>query len=870
MKQLVGQWQFVNGQPVSGGRVFFKLSNDAVALGSNQVAPSLVAFTLDNNGSIPVNSQLWANDELSPSGTTYTVSVLAPGGGLIWGAENFSIAGSSPINLNNLSATLSGGVVFSGAVLLNPTAIQTITGFGLTLTGSAPLTVNTETVSSLNTIVYLDGVTYPQTIAGFNSAIAAACNGTTPGTLVVPPGLTITGPPPNAIPSNCYVVGYGSTLKEQSGTNASSFLFTGTGATNITIEGLTIDGNSSNNTGAGQNIGFIHFDAATNVKLDKVKVQNFYGNTGGTAPCVFFGGAGSNISVTNSTISNCGASGHAADGIYASGTTIRIQNNTVSSASDTAVVCEAFTDCVVTGNLITSSGNGVGISGLITSTPSSGAVVTGNDISGGSSTTGGEIVVANAVPGTMKQVTISGNTIHDSTSGAGIYVYKTTGITIGNNTIYNISPSSTNQPHCIAILDSSDASIIGNDIDLCGQYGILAEGLGSFLISGNHVSYASQQSSGTYHGIFVTDGTLSVNTTIVAGVASTGSQTVTPVAMTNITVGIPLKIDSGATVEYVYPTAVTATTFTAVFNQTHAANVTVVEASSNSGHITGNSSFGFTQGRGLVIAGASDRILVEDNDLRWNNNNPGYSNTASGTITNWLNKTNNTTGANETINGPISLTSGALILDNAQYYEALTSGGANVALFGLTNDATNITRFRAGVDAGGFQWSNQAANTQWMALTGSLLTVNVPEAIGSGASITSSGGGGTVVGQVAATLQKSESGADTNVLTYTPPAVAGSYRLRFTMVPSATNTATLGWTATWKDANGTSQSPTNLILFATGSSSSALTVTGVTNQPYYSEINIDVDNSATNIVIKLTFTGTSFTAKVTASIERIV
>lgn len=121
-----------------------------------------------------------------------------------------------------------------------------------------------------------------------------------------------------------------------------------------------------------------------------------------------------------------------------------------------------------------------------------------------------------------------------------------------------------------------------------------------------------------------------------------------------------------------------------------------------------------------------------------------------------------------------------------------------------------------------------------------------------------------------ATSQKTESAADTNVLTVTPPAVAGSYRLRFVMAVSAQSAATLGWTATWKDSNSAAQAPTNLALFVSGTAAPALTFVAVTNGNYYGEAYIDIDNSATAIVVKLTFSGTSFTAKVTATVERLV
>lgn len=121
-----------------------------------------------------------------------------------------------------------------------------------------------------------------------------------------------------------------------------------------------------------------------------------------------------------------------------------------------------------------------------------------------------------------------------------------------------------------------------------------------------------------------------------------------------------------------------------------------------------------------------------------------------------------------------------------------------------------------------------------------------------------------------ATSQKTETGADTNVLTFTPPASAGSYRIRFVMSVSAANAATLGWTVTYKDSNGSAQSPANLALTQLGTAAPALTFTTSAAGDYHGEADIDVDNSATAIVVKLTFSGTSFTAKVSATIERII
>jgi hypothetical protein len=107
------------------------------------------------------------------------------------------------------------------------------------------------------------------------------------------------------------------------------------------------------------------------------------------------------------------------------------------------------------------------------------------------------------------------------------------------------------------------------------------------------------------------------------------------------------------------------------------------------------------------------------------------------------------------------------------------------------------------------------------------------------------------------TSQKSETGADTNVLTVTPAAAAGSYRLRIVISISAANAAVIGWTATWTDSNGNAQTPTNLALFQVGTAAPALTFTTSVAGNYHAECDVDINNAGTNIVIKTTFSGTS-------------
>lgn len=119
------------------------------------------------------------------------------------------------------------------------------------------------------------------------------------------------------------------------------------------------------------------------------------------------------------------------------------------------------------------------------------------------------------------------------------------------------------------------------------------------------------------------------------------------------------------------------------------------------------------------------------------------------------------------------------------------------------------------------------------------------------------------------TSQKSESAADTNVLTVTPAAAAGVYRINIVIDVSAATAATLGWTATWTDSNGNAQAPTNLDIDKAGVAAPALTIVATAGDTYTGSQVISVNSAGTAIVVKLTFTGTSFTAKISAILERL-
>lgn len=118
-----------------------------------------------------------------------------------------------------------------------------------------------------------------------------------------------------------------------------------------------------------------------------------------------------------------------------------------------------------------------------------------------------------------------------------------------------------------------------------------------------------------------------------------------------------------------------------------------------------------------------------------------------------------------------------------------------------------------------------------------------------------------------AASQVSETGSAT-VLTCTPASAVGSYIIHLVISVSAATSATIGWTATWTDSNGNAQAPTNLALFQSGAAAPALTFTTSAAGNYYAEAPIDINNAGTNIVVKVTFSGTSVAEKVSAWIDR--
>lgn len=126
-------------------------------------------------------------------------------------------------------------------------------------------------------------------------------------------------------------------------------------------------------------------------------------------------------------------------------------------------------------------------------------------------------------------------------------------------------------------------------------------------------------------------------------------------------------------------------------------------------------------------------------------------------------------------------------------------------------------------------------------------------------------------------FQKPETGAaDSNVLSCLPNLVPGTttgtnavYRISISIAVGSATSGVIGWTATWTDANGNAQAPTELELFQDGTAAPALTFTTSSAGGYHSSVIIDVNNANANIVIKWIGGGTT-AARMSATIERLI
>ena len=104
--QATQGFQDAQGNALANGTLILRLNQPASATsaGGGQVDVTDIVLALDSSGKItgqPVN--LWANDQLTPSTTFYTARVFSSTGLLIFGPVNWTISGTSPVDVSAIN-----------------------------------------------------------------------------------------------------------------------------------------------------------------------------------------------------------------------------------------------------------------------------------------------------------------------------------------------------------------------------------------------------------------------------------------------------------------------------------------------------------------------------------------------------------------------------------------------------------------------------------------------------------------------------------------------------------------------------------------------------------------------------------------------
>lgn len=89
-----GAWQDNEGNPLANGYLTFRLNTDAVSCNGGQAAAGrLVTVPLDANGNIvgSPTTAIWANGNLTPAGTTYSIIAYTAKGQPVWNNPKFTL-----------------------------------------------------------------------------------------------------------------------------------------------------------------------------------------------------------------------------------------------------------------------------------------------------------------------------------------------------------------------------------------------------------------------------------------------------------------------------------------------------------------------------------------------------------------------------------------------------------------------------------------------------------------------------------------------------------------------------------------------------------------------------------------------------------
>lgn len=146
-------FQNAAGTAIANGILTLDLSQPSeITSGGGQVAPQRYTVTLDGTGKIPAATTILANDELTPSGTTYRARLFDSAGmALLADFGNWSIVGASPIDLSAMVPTTTGAsypTVITSVGLTMPAEFS-VAGSPITSNGTLAVTKATETANTV-------------------------------------------------------------------------------------------------------------------------------------------------------------------------------------------------------------------------------------------------------------------------------------------------------------------------------------------------------------------------------------------------------------------------------------------------------------------------------------------------------------------------------------------------------------------------------------------------------------------------------------------------------------------------------------------------------------------------------------------------
>lgn len=338
-----------------------------------------------------------------------------------------------------------------------------------------------------------------------------AINAAGGGRLFLSPGTYIIGSAINYPGNNISLegAGQGHTIIKAKNGAAFEYMITAASRTSIGLSNLTVDVNQANRFTALQAAGGgplrgvgVNWTSPIDGRIHNVLVKNAVGN--GTIPGVGIaigGVSGLRNIISNCTALDCGTSGYASDGFYASGTQTLITNCVAKNCLDTGFVLEMSNYSGIVGCTAIDCGAGGGITAVSTG-DCYGNYINGLTVENPVSTVTGCVVVSALGTSDLYDTSVTGLVIHNAT-GPAFNMRKASTGRIKNTTLAGcVIKGSTAQG---IVVDGADGvvisgCIVNGTVNACIQ---VQTGCTSVLVTGCYLSPAGPNT----FGFVSTDGT---------------------------------------------------------------------------------------------------------------------------------------------------------------------------------------------------------------------------------------------------------------------------------------------------------------------------------------------------------------------------